>query len=84
VIIPFEEGRESEQRQRAEALAVRGLITLLPERRLAPETLLSTVRAVLQRPQPEAGSIALDGLARTIDVLGALARGEPPQGLRPS
>ncbi|MDP4021308.1 glycosyltransferase [Methylobacterium sp. NEAU 140] len=46
VLVPFEAGRETEQRLRAERLAARGLAHVLPEAALCEDTLLATVAAL--------------------------------------
>lgn len=72
VLVPFEQGRETEQRLRAEGLAARGLITLLPEADLSPEALLRAIGAAEAGPKPEFG-IALEGQERSALIVEDLA-----------
>jgi predicted glycosyltransferase/peptidoglycan/xylan/chitin deacetylase (PgdA/CDA1 family) len=70
VIVPFEGGREREQRWRAERFAARGLAAVLPEIDLAPETLLAAVHDRLRAaPAAPASTPALDGVARSRAVV---------------
>jgi predicted glycosyltransferase len=51
VVVPFASGRETEQSLRAERLAARGILELLPENQLSPERLASAIdRAIFARP----------------------------------
>ncbi len=51
VVVPFASGRETEQSLRAERLAARGVLELLPENQLSPERLASAMdRAVFAHP----------------------------------
>ncbi len=50
VVVPFASGRETEQSLRAERLAARGVLELLPENQLSPERLASAIdRATFAR-----------------------------------
>jgi predicted glycosyltransferase len=49
VIVPYAGGLETEQTLRAELLAERGLITVLPEEELSPETLSAAIDQALAR-----------------------------------
>ncbi|KAB1076601.1 glycosyl transferase family 28 [Methylobacterium soli] len=73
VLVPFEAGRETEQRARAECLAARGLARVLPEADLSARTLIEAVSA--ERAAPPAGDhgIDLDGAARSVAILESLA-----------
>lgn len=73
VLVPFEQGRETEQRLRAEALAARGLVGLLPESELSGARLSASVQQALGREAPHLGGIGLDGAARTAEILEDLA-----------
>ena len=72
VLVPFEAGRETEQRLRAEAMARAGLGTVLPEAGLSGPSLAAAVRAALAEPGPAAHGIALDGAARAAAVVARL------------
>lgn len=72
VLVPFEAGRETEQRLRAERLAAMGRARIVPEDALSPETLLT---AVLDAPSPPVGARpALDGAARTVALVDGMHR----------
>lgn len=72
VLVPFEQGQETEQRLRAEELARRGYADLLPEAELDGPTLLRRVAAALHRPWPTGEDIRLDGAGRTAAILAEL------------
>ena len=73
VLVPFEEGGETEQRLRAESLAENGLATLLTEDALTPTALLAAVAAAEARARPTF-DIALDGQHRSARIIEALLR----------
>ncbi|HEY8382829.1 MAG TPA: glycosyltransferase [Microvirga sp.] len=74
VLVPFEAGHETEQRQRAERLRDRGLAQVIPEAELSGERLASEVREALVRRPATRTAIAVDGAARSVTLLeGALA-----------
>lgn len=66
LLVPFEAGRETEQRLRAKALATRGLAAVLPEAELSAATLARAVAQLLAAPPPEPATIRLDGAAETV------------------
>jgi predicted glycosyltransferase len=73
VVVPFASGHETEQRLRAERLAARGVLELLPENRLSPERLASAIdRAIFARP----ATIAIDtgGARRTARTMAEMIR----------
>ncbi len=63
VLVPFAEHQETEQTQRAQALAAHGLATCLAEDALSPATLAAAIDAAIARPRPT-HAIRLDGAAR--------------------
>ncbi len=73
VLVPFEAGRETEQRLRAERLAARGLARILPEAALDPASLIAAVESVRTGPEPPAHGIRLDGAARSVALMEAMA-----------
>jgi predicted glycosyltransferase/peptidoglycan/xylan/chitin deacetylase (PgdA/CDA1 family) len=79
VLVPFEAGRETEQRLRAERLAELGLTRVLPEAELSPVTLAEAVRAEAARSAGRSPGIALDGAAQTVAIVEKLARPAPPR-----
>ncbi|MDB5591785.1 glycosyltransferase [Enterovirga sp.] len=78
VLVPFEQGRETEQRLRASALAERGLATLLPEAELDAASLAGAVLAALSRTPPRFPALRLDGATETVRCLEELATSARP------
>ncbi|MDJ1159455.1 glycosyltransferase [Chelatococcus sp. SYSU_G07232] len=74
VLVPFEEGNETEQRLRADRLASHGLVTVLPQGELTAGNLARAVRAALALPPPEATAIDCGGLATTVRLVEEFAR----------
>ncbi|HEX3418141.1 MAG TPA: glycosyltransferase [Stellaceae bacterium] len=73
VVVPFASGRETEQSFRAERLAARGVLELLPENQLSPEQLASAMnRAMFTRP----ATIAIDtgGALRSAGLIADMIR----------
>lgn len=78
VVVPFASGRETEQSLRAERLAGRGVLELVPENQLSPERLASAIdRAISARPAP----IAIDtgGARRSARLIADMIR-SPDRG----
>jgi predicted glycosyltransferase len=73
VVVPFASGRETEQSLRAERLAARGVLQLVPENQLSPERLASAIdRAISARP----ATIAIDtgGAGRSARLIADMIR----------
>ncbi|EIM25556.1 glycosyltransferase [Microvirga lotononidis] len=66
ILVPFEAGKETEQRLRAERLAALGLAEIVPEAELSPQHLAEAVRRGLARRPSPAPTISLDGADRTV------------------
>lgn len=80
VFVPFEGGRETEQRQRADCLSAAGLAEVVPEAELSPERLTEALRTAVGRRRPRPSGISLDGAARSVAVVeAALGRRAAPQ-----
>ena len=78
VLVPFETATETEQSTRAERLVKLGLAEVVWESGLTPRTLAGAIdRAWRSRPD-QALAVALDGAARTADLVSALAATLPP------
>lgn len=75
VVVPFEEGGETEQRLRAEAFAARNGYRLLLETELSPETLAQTVAVALTDPYPDSPPLDLGGAGETARILSAVLAG---------
>ena len=72
IVVPYETQSETEQRLRAEILARKGLVTLLPAAELSPARVVEAVRATMQRPARSAG-VDVAGAAKTAQIIGELA-----------
>ena len=73
VVVPFASGRETEQSLRAERLAARGVLELVPENLLSPERLASAInRAAFARP----ATVAIDtgGARRSARLIADMIR----------
>lgn len=84
VLVPFEDGRETEQRLRAERLAALGLAQILPEAALSPQALAQALRKTASRPARPLPAIRLDGAERTVAVVEGLRARRAPVVARPS
>jgi predicted glycosyltransferase len=76
VLVPFEADHETEQRLRADRLASRGLATVLREAELSGSRLAQAIEAAEARPPPP-HAIALDGAAKSVDLLERALRTAP-------
>ncbi len=71
VVVPYDQDRETEQRDRATRLAALGMVRLLPAARLSPQTLGAAVlEAVSATTDP--APLDLEGAARTAQLITAL------------
>lgn len=68
VVVPFEDGREQEQRLRADRFATLGLVQVVTEAELSAKSLAAAVDRAAAGPAP-AGQIDLDGLAATATAI---------------
>lgn len=68
LVVPFSEGREDEQIQRARRLKDLGVLRMVEPHRLTPETLTDAIRKVLSfRPQP--APLDMQGAQNTADLV---------------
>jgi len=65
VVVPFAAGHETEQTLRARCFAGRGLLEMVEESALAPQTLAAAIDRAAQKPRVSPGSINLDGAQRS-------------------
>jgi hypothetical protein len=77
VLVPFEAGRETEQRLRAERLKALGLAEIVPEADLSPQRLAEAVRQSLARSPSQAPRIQLDGARQSVAIVENLALARP-------
>ena len=80
VVVPFAGGHETEQTVRARCFAERGLLELVEESALAPETLAAAVDRAARKPRPSPGAINLDGAQRSAASIARMAKGEAATG----
>jgi predicted glycosyltransferase len=69
VVVPFAGAAETEQTQRARCFEARGLLEMLEERALTPQTLAAAIERATAKPRPGPGRIALDGAARSAALI---------------
>lgn len=65
VIVPFAGDGETEQAQRAQAMAAKGWVEMVPEDRLTPAELAAAIDRAARRPKPER-RLNRDGAAETV------------------
>jgi predicted glycosyltransferase len=75
VMVPFAGGHETEQSLRARCFAERGLLELVEERALSPETLAAAIDRAARKPRPAPGAFDLDGARRSAALIAQLATG---------
>ena len=68
VVVPFSSDRETEQRLRAERLAVSGVLELVPEARLSPARLARAIQRASER-EPAAFTVDMDGASRSARLI---------------
>ncbi|HUG78588.1 MAG TPA: glycosyltransferase [Burkholderiales bacterium] len=69
VAVPFSGGNESEQALRARLLAERGLLEVVEEHALSPESLAAAVDRAAGGSRPPAGAVDLGGARRSAELL---------------
>jgi len=74
VVVPYAGGLETEQTRRADLLAERGVLTVLPEGALSPAAMAEAVARAM-RQTPAAAGIDTDGAATTARLVAAWAAG---------
>ncbi|HUI18214.1 MAG TPA: glycosyltransferase [Alphaproteobacteria bacterium] len=83
VLVPYVGRGETEQTLRAERLAARGLVQLVPEAELSPERLAAAVDRAEAGPPASFAALDLSGAAASVAIVSeALAR-HPRGGVRP-
>lgn len=73
LVVPFETPKETEQRQRTALLAERGLLHMLRQDALTPQSLAAAVADALAAPPPPPLPLDRNGAARTAALLADLA-----------
>jgi predicted glycosyltransferase len=72
VVVPFSGGHETEQALRARCFAERGLLEVVEESALTPQTLAAAIERAAARPRPAPGAVDLDGARHSAALLAAL------------
>jgi predicted glycosyltransferase len=72
IVVPYETKSETEQRLRAEILARKGLLTLVPAAELSPQRIVKAVHDAIGKPAPEL-QVKLAGAAATARIVAGLA-----------
>ena len=75
VVVPFARGQEAEQDLRARCFAERGLLELVDESVLAPQTLAAAIDRAVRKPPAPPGGINLEGAQRGAASIAKLAEG---------
>jgi predicted glycosyltransferase len=73
VVVPFAGGAETEQTLRARCFAERGLLEVVEEDALAPQTLAAALERAARRPRPAAPAIDLNGARKSAELIGRWA-----------
>ena len=73
VVVPFAGGTETEQAQRAECFAERGLVEMLDEKQLSPQALAAAVDRAARKPRPVPGRIDLGGAKKSAQLIAGWA-----------
>jgi predicted glycosyltransferase len=73
IVVPFAAGRETEQALRAELLARRGALHVLPEAALTGERLAAAIEAAIEAPAPTMPKLRRDGAECAARAIAALA-----------
>jgi predicted glycosyltransferase len=71
--VPFAGGHETEQTLRARCFAERGLLELVEEGDLNPQTLAAAIDRAARKPRPAPGAINLEGAQRSAALIARLA-----------
>jgi predicted glycosyltransferase len=79
VLVPFAEMRETEQTLRAERLAQRGRVEILPPEALSPDRLSEAIERAI-RCRPAALNLDTNGASRTAAVIAGMVRGRASSG----
>ena len=73
IVVPFSTDSETEQTLRSHLLEKRGLVTVIQDAELSAHLLAKTITNVTASQRPRQSKIALDGAARSADILYDLA-----------
>jgi predicted glycosyltransferase len=76
VVVPFARGQETEQTLRARCFAGRGLLELVEESALTPQTLAAAIDRAARKPRAPLGAVNLEGAQRSAASIMRLAAGQ--------
>lgn len=77
VVVPFADGKETEQALRARCFAERGLLEVVEEAALTPAALAAAIDRAARKPQPSPGTIDLDGARNSAALIARWAQQRP-------
>ena len=75
VVVPYDEGEETEQWFRSERMGKMGLLSVVPTSRLSAETMAAAVTEAWQREAGARPAIDLEGAANAAATIAAMAGG---------
>jgi len=78
VVVPFSGGHETEQALRARSFADRGLLEMVDEGALTPQSLAAAIDRAARKPRPAPGAIDLDGARKSALLIAGMIRGRFP------
>ncbi|MBZ6076309.1 glycosyltransferase [Microvirga puerhi] len=82
ILVPFEAGRETEQRLRADRLQAMGLARVVPEEDITGAKIADAVRNSLAAPYPQPLSLGFDGARRSVAIVESLILAAPQHHAR--
>jgi predicted glycosyltransferase len=74
VVVPFSGGHETEQALRARSFAERGLLEVVEEGALTPQSLAAAIDRAAREPRPAPGAIDLDGARKSALLIAGMIR----------
>ena len=77
VVVPFAGGNETEQTLRARCFAERGLLEMVEEAALTPQTLADAIDRAAPKPRPAPGAIDLEGARKSAALIARWANRGP-------
>ncbi len=81
VVVPYDEGEETEQWHRSERMRDMGLLSVVKTSELSPPTMAAAIAEALERPAAKRPSIDLDGAAHAARMIEALGNGDDRGGM---
>ncbi|HET7411373.1 MAG TPA: glycosyltransferase [Pararhizobium sp.] len=75
VVVPFSNGKETEQIRRAEMLSAADLVEMVSADEQTPEALAAAIDRTMAQPVPDRSRIRLDGAPRSAEIVSAVLSG---------